>query len=79
MVSRMPPPMYGPMYWRNSGGMLPVFSMMRWNSLCSIGPIRSVMGMERTSHTNAPTTPANRPTTAPSPGVIAIGWFCWRT
>ena len=33
------------------------------------------MGIESSSETNAPTTPASRPTRAPSPAVIGAAWL----
>src|SRR5882724_2569681 len=62
---------------RASGGSVPV-SSSRWTIDCSIGATRMSIGILTTNATNAPARPASRPTSAPSPGVIGVAWFCWK-
>ena len=40
------------------------------------GAVTSWIGMATRTETNAPVTPARKPTTAPSPGVMGWGWLC---
>jgi hypothetical protein len=64
---------------RRLSGMSPAFWSTRSKSRPWIGPIMRPTGMDTTSCTTAPISPASRPTVAPSPAVMGIGWLACST
>src|SRR5438552_5694134 len=59
--------------------MLPEFSSTRCTICRSVGATRKLIGIDNSRQTNAPATPAIRPTSAPSPGVIGATCRCCST